>query len=41
MNAFGFFKFLIPTFLLPLLSNQYFDLNGSLKYKEILSVSGC
>ena len=34
MNAFGFFKLLILTFSLPLISNWYFDSNGSLTHKQ-------
>ena len=40
MNAVGFLKLSIPTFSLSLLSNWYFDSNGSLTYKSIPSISG-
>ena len=40
MNAFGFFKFLVPTFFLLLISNSYLDSNGCLTCKETLSKSG-
>ena len=37
MNAVEFFSILIPTFSVPLISNLYFDSNGSWSYKQILS----
>ena len=41
VNAFDFLNFLSLTFSLPFMSNWYFDLNRSLMYKQILSISGC
>ena len=41
MNDFEFCNFLTTTFFLPLISNIYDDLNGSLTYDKILSISVC
>ena len=36
-----FFSFLIPSFSLPLINDWYYDSNGWLAYKWILSTSDC
>ena len=35
MSVFGFLNISVSTFSLPLISNQYFDLNGSLNFQYL------